>query len=38
MLFMRKICQNAKSENIMQPSQQAFLKLKVFARKVKEKD
>ncbi len=31
---MCKICQNAKSE----PSQQAFLKLKKFAKKVKEKD
>ncbi len=34
---MWKICHHAKSENIMQPSQQAFLKSKIFARKVKEK-
>jgi hypothetical protein len=35
--LMWKICHHAKSENIMQPSQQAFLKSKIFARKVKEK-
>jgi len=35
---MCKICQNVKSENIMSPFQQAFLKLKKIAKKVKEKD
>jgi len=38
MFFMRKICQNAKSENIMRSSQQVFFKLKKIARKVNEKD